>query len=107
MYYLVSYNDEYLSLAIHADCDSKEGCQQAQKELLVSRIQERCGHGKETANEIYEMAKRARNADDEDAVLTQYGIDVHVSEYGASIDDGNYTDRYEIVSYMPGHPIIL
>lgn len=101
MFYLVSYNDEYLSLAIHADSESKEECQEAMRELLISRIQDRIGKEKKTADAIYKMAKKANSPDEVDAVLSEHGIDIHVYEYGASIDNGSYIDIYQIISYMP------
>lgn len=101
MFFLVSYSDEYLTLAIHADSSSKEGCQQVLRELLISRIQEKYGHDKDTANIIYDTAKNAKTADDEDACRLEYGIDIHVYEDGGSIDDGSYTDTYQIVDYVP------
>lgn len=101
MFYLVSYSEEYVNLAIHAGSKSKEECQDQLKELLISRIQSGFGMSKETAEAVYQMAKNAKTPDEEDAVLSEYSIDIHVSEYGASIDDGSYIDTYQIVSYVP------
>lgn len=102
MYFLISKNDEYLCLAIHADSCSMEGCQEALKLHLINRIQELYPYDADIANMIYETAKAAECADEEDAVQTLYDVDIHVYEDGASIVyGGNYEERYAIVSYIP------
>lgn len=101
MYYLVSKNDEYLSMAIHTDVFTLEGCQDVLKSILICRIQELFSHDVETANAIYETAKAAETADDEDAVLDQYNVDIHVFEDGASIVYDSYEERYAIIDYTP------
>lgn len=101
MFYLVSYSEEYVSLAIHKDSVSKEECQEELKELLISRIQSGFGMSKETAEAVYQMAKEAKTPDEEEAVLSKYGIDIHVFDCGASIDDGSYMDTFQIIDYVP------
>lgn len=104
MFYLASYNEEYISIAIHADYASKEKCQRAMKELVVNEIQAKFGYDVKTAELIYESAKNSTSANGEGSVLTQYGVNVCVYEDGASIDDGSYMNKYEIINYVSGQP---
>lgn len=102
MFYLVSYSEEYISLAIHANSASKEDCQKTMKELVIADIQAKYGHDINMAELIYNSAKNAVSADDEDAVFSQYGVNVHVYEDGASFDDGYYMNKYQIIDYTSG-----
>lgn len=101
MYFLISKNDEYLNLAIHTDSSSMEGCQTALKSILINRIQELHPYDENAANEIYEAAKAAVTADDEDAVQELYDVDIHVYEDGASLVYDGYEEQYAIIEYTP------
>lgn len=106
MYFLISKNDKYSCLAIHADYSSMKGCQDALKLHLIGRIKELFPYDEDTANKIYEAAKSAKSADEENAVQIIYDVDIHVYEDGASIMYGSdYEERYAIVNYTPTqHP---
>lgn len=105
MYYLVSKNDEYLSLAIHTDSCSPERCRDVLQSILIRRIQELYPYDADTANAIYEAAKAAKNADEEEAVWKQYDVDIHVYQDGATIVYDDHEERYAIIDYTPcQHP---
>ena len=69
--------------------------------ILISRIQELYPYDADMANTIYEAAKAAECADEEEAVWKQYDVDIHVYQDGATIVHDDYEERYAIIDYTP------
>lgn len=100
-YYIVSWNDEYLDMAILAGPMSQDRCRRMLRDIVTQRLCELYDEFKGNRKKAEAAYDLAFNSSEDDAVSNEFGVDLHVSQIGASLCYSSYEDRYQIVAYIP------